>query len=86
MPAYIYDGEYNVPMNAVAIETHDPEIKDGRMMIMDRIELDDPFDGPHNPTGYLSRAEMKAWESGEALPFTDPPAEWELEAEEEGYE
>lgn len=86
MPAYIYDGEYNVPMNAAAIETHDPEIKDGRMMIMDRIELDDPFDGPHNPTVYLSRAEMKAWESGEALPFTDPPAEWELEAEEEGYE
>ena len=85
MPAYIYDGEYNVPMNAVAIETHDPEIKDGRMMIMDRIDINDPFDGIHNPTVYLDRAEMKSVE-GEELPFTDPPSEWELEAEEEGYE
>ena len=83
MKMYIYDGEYNAPMNGPAIDTHEPEIKDGRMMIMDRI--DDPFDGPHNPTVYLSRAEMKAWESGEALPFTDPPAEWELEAYEEEY-
>lgn len=33
---------------------------------------DDSFDGPHNPTVYLSRAQMKA---EEALPFTDPDAE-----------
>lgn len=32
---------------------------------------DDAWDGPHNPTVYLDRAEMKAAE--EALPFTDPP-------------
>lgn len=31
--------------------------------------LDDPWDSYHNPTTYLSRAEMKA---AEALPFTDP--------------
>ena len=86
MKSYIYDGETNAPMNGAAVETHDPEIKDGRMMIMDHEDDDDAFTGPHNPTVYLSRAEMKAWESGEALPFTDPPAEWELEADEEGYE
>ena len=34
---------------------------------------DDAFDGPHNPTVYGSRAEMKAAE--EPLPFTDPPAD-----------
>ena len=33
--------------------------------------IDDPFDGPHNPTVYNSRAEMKAME--QELPFTDPP-------------
>ena len=32
---------------------------------------DDAWDGPHNPTIYNSRAEMKAAE--EPLPFTDPP-------------
>ena len=68
---YLYDGEFNVPMNAAAIETHEPEIRDGRMMIMERIE-DDPFDGIHNPTVYGSRAEMKAVES-EEVPFNDPP-------------
>ena len=26
---------------------------------------DDPFDGPHNPTVYLSREEMKYYESGQ---------------------
>lgn len=31
---------------------------------------DDAWSGPHNPTVYLSRAEMQA---EEALPFTDPP-------------
>lgn len=30
---------------------------------------DDAFDGPHNPTVYLSRAEMEA---AERLPFDDP--------------
>ena len=69
---YLYDGEFNVPMNAAAIETHEPEIKDGRMMIMERIEEDDPFLGPHNPTVYGSRAEMKAVEN-EEIPFDDPP-------------
>lgn len=39
----------------------------------------DAFYGPHNPTGYLDRAEMKAMES---LPFTDPN-EPEYEADEE---
>lgn len=33
---------------------------------------DDPWAGPHNPTVYLSRAEMQAEES---LPFTDPEPE-----------
>lgn len=32
--------------------------------------VDDSFFGPHNPTVYLSRAEMKAAES---IPFSDPP-------------
>lgn len=40
----------------------------------------DAFYGPHNPTVYLDRAEMKAMES---LPFTDPN-EPEYQDEEEG--
>ena len=40
----------------------------------------DAFYGPHNPTVYLDRAEMKAMES---LPFTDPN-EHEYQDEEEG--
>lgn len=32
---------------------------------------DDAWDGPHNPTVYGSRAEMKAAERD--LPFSDPP-------------
>jgi len=68
---YVYCSEDNAPMNAAAIDTHEPDIKDGRMMIMNRIE-DDPFDGPHNPTVYGSKAEMKAVEGGD-LPFTDVP-------------
>ena len=61
MKMYIYDGEYNAPMNGAALPDYGPEIADGKMYIMEPKE--------------------------EPLPFTDPPAMWELEAaEEEGYE
>ena len=81
MKSYIYDGEFNAPMNDVAVDNHAPEIKDGKMMVMEHEEDGDPFMGPHNPTVYLSRAEMKAME--EPLPFTDPPEPWECEREDE---
>ena len=60
------------------------KIEDGLMDARDIAEEqetddDDPFLGIHNPTVYLSRAEMKAEEE---LPFTDPP---EM-TEEEWYE
>ena len=36
------------------------------------MEHDDPFTGPHNPTVYLSRAEMQAFDNNE-VPFEDKP-------------
>ena len=83
MNVYIYDGEFNAPMNGYVVDSHDPEITDGKMMVMDYVEDTDPFTGPHNPTVYSSRSEMKAIEEG--LPFTDPPEPWEFEADEGEY-
>lgn len=56
----IYNDEDNVPMNG-----HD--VDGMRYLYMAK----DSFDGPHNPTVYSSRAEMKAVE--DQIPFDDPP-------------
>ena len=45
MAGYVYDGETNEPMNAAAIETHGPCIKDGRMIIVDHDDVL-PFNEP----------------------------------------
>ena len=49
MKSYIYDGETNAPMNGAAVETHDPEIKDGKMYIMEHFEEPLPFTDPPQP-------------------------------------
>ena len=45
MAQYVYDGEFNAPMNGAAVDSHEPDIKEGRMMIMDHTEPEEtlPF-------------------------------------------
>ena len=44
---YIYDGEFNVPMNEPAVECHWQPITEGKMLIMDKADEEPlPFTDP----------------------------------------
>ena len=47
--SYVYENEDGVPMNAAAIDTHDPVIADGKMMVMDHAD-EDPLPFTDLPT------------------------------------
>ena len=58
MKKYLYDGETNAPMNGASLPDYGPEIKDGKMVIIERIEEPLPFTDPP------SRWELEAEEEG----------------------
>ena len=67
---YIYDGEFNAPMNGPAVECHLPVLTEGKMLVMDKAEEEPlPFTDPPPPE----------WE------FFDPLAEWEPDEREDEY-
>ena len=52
MNVYIYDGEFNAPMNGYVVDSHEPEIPDGKMVIFDRADPSEeplPFTDPPEP-------------------------------------
>ena len=47
---YIYDGEFNAPMNGPAVECHWPVLTEGKMLVMDKAEEEPlPFTDPPEP-------------------------------------
>lgn len=52
MKSYIYDGEYNSPMNEAAFDADIPNISEGKMVIFDKAEIQEeplPFTDPPQP-------------------------------------
>lgn len=47
--SYVHENEDGAPMNAAAIDTHDPVIADGKMMVMDHAD-EDPLPFTDLPT------------------------------------